>query len=301
MISMRLIAAAIILASVTPSGCVKEKKAEVPVTVMNKVGKVSLNSPGNALPIDAALHAGDRILTGEKSMVTLLFPENSAVRIYEKTEFTISGMGPAGTAGAGDTEFAANKGRAMLVIAKLSKSVSLRVKTPTAVASVRGTSFVVAVDDAAKKGAGASTDVKVLSGSVYVEANDRPQINSLVQAGEMVSVAGDSTDAEATAIPEKTLKELMAEKTDVGEMSGISQEPESKQEVKPDKKEKQAPVLKTERAIKEYYHKLEEVELDDGTTLIGAVIYQNTAVAKVHTPHGIVQVPTRSIKTIRMR
>lgn len=296
-----------ILAAIIPVviafGCVKEKKAEIPVTVLNKVGTVSLNIPGNDLRVDAALHVGDRILTGDKSMVTLSFPLDSAVRVYEKSEFIISVMGPAGTAGDDETEFIAKKGGALLVISKLAKPGSLRVKTPTAVASVRGTTFMVSVDDAEKSDAGPRTGVRVLSGTVHVAALNRPQLSCLVREGEMIEVSDVIPATDAKAIPKEKIDELIQEeaalkKTAAPEGSFLDDAPDdaARRIV-----EKPAPVLRTEKAIKEYYRKLEEVSLDDGTILVGAVIYQNASVARIHTIHGVIQVPTRSIKTIRMR
>ncbi|MBN1496487.1 MAG: hypothetical protein JXA07_06945 [Spirochaetes bacterium] len=59
-------------------------------------------------------------------------------------------------------------------------------------------------------------------------------------------------------------------------------------------------ILNSERAIRIYYHKLEEINLDDGTRLIGAVISQKDGIARIHTVHGVIEVPVKSIKTIRM-
>lgn len=300
------ITAALLLAAALSDGCVKEKKNEGPVTVVGKIGTVSLNAPGNELPINASLSAGDMILTGENSLVTLLFPEHSAVRVYETSVFTISKMGPAGTAAADDTEFAVEKGRALFIISKLAKPDSLRVTTPTAVASVRGTSFVVSVDERKESVAGPATGVTVLRGAVHVVVIKRPRVDCLVKEGEMLEVSDTTAPMEPTAIPKKALKELGEEEAALGKMSGRTEgtAPEVEKgaaETVKKAAEKPAPVLKTEKAIKEYYNKLEEVSLDDGTVLVGAVIYQNSSVARIHTPHGIIQVPTGSIKTIRMR
>ncbi|OHD64556.1 MAG: hypothetical protein A2176_08475 [Spirochaetes bacterium RBG_13_51_14] len=62
-----------------------------------------------------------------------------------------------------------------------------------------------------------------------------------------------------------------------------------------------APVLITHEQIKDYYHKLEEVNLDDGSRLIGAVIYQDRRIARIHTIHGVIEVPVKSIKGILIK
>jgi hypothetical protein len=58
--------------------------------------------------------------------------------------------------------------------------------------------------------------------------------------------------------------------------------------------------LKTDREIRNFYHKLEEINLDDGTRLVGAVISQDRRTARIHTVHGVIEVPLKSIRNIRM-
>lgn len=62
-----------------------------------------------------------------------------------------------------------------------------------------------------------------------------------------------------------------------------------------------APSLTTDSAIRKYYNKLEQVDLDDGTRLVGAVIYQDAVTVRIHTIHGIIDIPVTSIQRIRIR
>jgi len=62
-----------------------------------------------------------------------------------------------------------------------------------------------------------------------------------------------------------------------------------------------APSLITDSAIRKYYNKLEQVDLDDGTRLMGAVIYQDAVTVRIHTIHGIIDIPVTSIQRIRIR
>jgi hypothetical protein len=68
-----------------------------------------------------------------------------------------------------------------------------------------------------------------------------------------------------------------------------------------EKKETSAPDLKTDEQIKQYYHKLEEVYLDDGSRLVGAVVYQDNNVIRIHTVHGVIELPVKSVQTIKLR
>lgn len=279
---------------ISAAGCVKEKKEAAPIRLSDRLGTVSLNQRGKDAPVGTILKIGDRLFTGEKSMATLLMPDNSMIRVFEESEFRIIKMESAGDGGV-DTRLAVDRGRSMFVIEKLARGGKLSVITPTAVAAVRGTTFTVEVKDTK-----AITDLKVLRGSVYIEAKDEALVNSLVKDGEMIALSSTAVVDDKKPIPEKRLEELKEE-----EKAFIrdSDEPvqEAKKEVAPDKATPAPPVLKSEAAIKEYYHKLEEVNMDDGTILIGAVIFQNDKVAKIHTASGIIQVPTSAIRTIRMK
>jgi hypothetical protein len=283
------------------AGCVKVAKQAEPITVAATLGSVSLNQPGRELRPNAIVQVGDRIITGEKSMATLLMPDKSLVRIFEKSEFSILSQIAAGDGKEADTVLVLDKGRSMLIIQKLAKGDRLSVKTPTVVAAVRGTTFAVTVRESSRDGKSGATDVKVLSGSVYVEAKDKPQINSLVKEGEMIALSNETVIDDKKPIPEKTLIGLKEEEKDLGK--AVTGKPESgeKKEDASVKAGSTLPVLKTDAAIKEYYHKLEEVSLDDGSILVGAVIHQDASVARIHTSSGIIQVPTSSIKTIRLR
>ncbi|HOT46273.1 MAG TPA: FecR family protein [Spirochaetota bacterium] len=283
------------------AGCMKAARQAEPMTVSAILGSVSLNRPGSVLRPGDAVKAGDRIITGEKSMATLILPDTSLVRIFEKSEFTVSGRIAAGEGREADTVLSLDRGRTMLIVQKLAKGDRLRVKTPTAVAAVRGTTFDVSVREAPAKGTSGVTDVRVLNGTVYVEAKDKPQVSAMVSEGEMIALSNESVVEDKKTIPEKEMKELQEEEKDLGKAGTVQQETVKKKEETPARAGSTPPVLKTEAAIKEFYHKLEEVDLDDGTTLVGAVIFQNASVAKIHTSSGVIQVPTSSIKNIRMR
>jgi hypothetical protein len=283
------------------AGCVKVAKQAEPITVAATLGSVSLNQPGRELRPDAVVRVGDRIITGEKSMATLLMPDKSLVRIFEKSEFAILSQIACGDGKNADTVLALDKGRSMLIIQKLAKGDRLSVKTPTTVAAVRGTTFAVTFKESPDSAQSGVTDVKVLSGTVYVEAKDKPQINSMVKEGEMIALSKDAVADDKKPIPAKVMMELKEEEKDLGKAVTGQTEIEEKKEVAAVKAGSTPPVLKTEAAIKEYYHKLEEVSLDDGSILVGAVIHQDASVARIHTSSGIIQVPTSSIKTIRLR
>ena len=103
------------------------------------------------------LKAGDIIITGKKAVADLIFGESGVVRINENSRVTITSIADKSN---NNTEMNMDNGKVFLTLAKL-KGTGFKVKTPTAVASVRGTSFTVLSD---KKG----SKLSVVKGTVAV-------------------------------------------------------------------------------------------------------------------------------------
>lgn len=103
------------------------------------------------------LKTGDVITTGEKAVADLIYSTSGVIRISENSRVTIKSI--ADKTG-DDTVMDMDNGKVFLALSKLGNT-GFKVKTPTAVASVRGTSFTVVTD---KKGA----KLSVLKGTVAV-------------------------------------------------------------------------------------------------------------------------------------
>lgn len=294
-----------LLALAPGTGCKKERNKAAAFRVNAVVGQVSINVPGNDARIGALLRPGDRIITGSASMAILHMPERSGIKIYENTDFLITAARVDESGAASDARFDLDRGSAFLAIEKLARNRSITVNTPTAVASVRGTAFKVEVGMAGDGKTGSSTGVSVVNGTVEVAAKNAPGETRSVTEGRNVVMAGDRVVKDTKELAAGELRELKAQESEIGTSLDQPQDKKAKEvkEVREEKAEPQAapPLLKSEQAIREYYHKLEEVNLDDGSILIGAVIYQDTRVARIHTTAGVVQVPTGSIVTIRIR
>ena len=291
-----------ILALAYFAGCKKERKENAAFRVQAVVGQVSINVQGNDARIGALLRPGDRIITGNASMAILHMPGSTGIKVYENTDFLVTEARVDESGAATDARFDLDRGSAFLAIEKLAKSRTVTVNSPTAVASVRGTAFRVEVSGAGDGMKGPATGVSVLNGTVEVAARKAPGETRSVTEGRKVVMAGDGIVEDTKKIGAGELKELKAQES---EIEASLKQPQEKraEEIKEETVAPQAaqPVLKSEQAIREYYHKLEEVNLDDGSILIGAVIYQDTRIARIHTTAGVVQVPTGSIVTIRIR
>lgn len=283
------------------AGCKKDKQEAGIIRVQAVVGNVSINVQGNDARVGALLCPGDRIITGNDSMAIIQIPERSGIKIYENTDFRITAAHIGADGGVMDARFDLGGGRVFLSIEKLAKSRTIAVTTPTAVASVRGTSFMVAVGSAEDGQKEVTTGVSVVDGTVEVTAKNAPKETRTVTEGSAVVMAGNRVAEDTKNIAAGELKELKAQQSEIE--TSMKGEPDTKaKKVKNETAAQSAPpVLKSEQAIKEYYHKLEEVNLDDGSTLVGAVIYQDSRIARIHTTAGVVQIPTGSIVNIRMR
>lgn len=101
----------------------------------------------------------DDVLTTEKaSTIDVTMNGGGVLRVAENSKLVMSQIGK-------QSELKIEKGRMMLGLNKLGNDESLRIATPTAIASVRGTAFgISAMDDKSVK-------VAVLTGGVRVERN----------------------------------------------------------------------------------------------------------------------------------
>ncbi len=94
------------------------------------------------------LTSGERIKTGEKSFAVIKFKDNSMVRVREKTEVLVQGVQDGSSfSKSADVE----RGVIGFSIRKQQKGEEFRFSSPTAVASIRGTSGQFGAEDSSDK------------------------------------------------------------------------------------------------------------------------------------------------------
>ena len=158
--------------------------------------KISGSAGDKAASQGDELKAGDIIITGKKAVADLVFGTSGVVRINENSRITISSIADKSN---NNTEMNMDNGKVFLTLSKL-KGTGFKVKTPTAVASVRGTSFTVLSD---KKGA----KLSVVKGTVAVN----PVKDGTVIEDKTVAVeTGNKTDYIDKKIVEKIIMGEMA-------------------------------------------------------------------------------------------
>ncbi len=100
-------------------------------------GEASVIRADRTLPIQAGdtLQQGDQIRTASNGTVDLVVNNVAGYRALPDSESSIINADPS------DTSLGVSKGKIVINLSKLSKNSSFQVKTPTAIAAVRGTQF----------------------------------------------------------------------------------------------------------------------------------------------------------------
>ena len=309
--------------------CAKKEKFPITVFTVNGTAHRISNGVKTGLAAGDVIGEGDSIETGDKASVELLINVGSMVKIHSKTHFKVSKRKINDKGDLASAEFDLTSGRALFVMNKLLKGALVLVKTPTVVCSVRGTSFTV---QSATTGNNNISNVEVIGGVVNVayQDNDKPHSADIKGSECMTVTSGIATGEGAsrenvTAIKRplegQTLEALIKEVKQLYQRAIIVIEPmykdvpESIEEVKKDivkeititekidtdGQKTVVLVLKTEKQIRDHYNKLEQVYLEDGSVIVGAIISQAKTNARIHTTNGIISVPTDSINRVIMR
>ncbi len=153
---MKRLVPVIIAAIALTIGCSKFK-AEEYAMITFMIGDVTKNNA--AVQIGDLVMEKDMIRTGADSLCDIKIGE-SLVRVKQKTGIILSGL--VKRARVENTAIELNTGKILCKPKKLIKSESFLVKTPTAIAGVRGTQFSVEADS------NGTSRIKVFEGSVRV-------------------------------------------------------------------------------------------------------------------------------------
>ena len=118
-----------------------------------KVSKGSVQIERNgakiAAPVGASVMASDVIMTGADGSAGITFTDNSLVSVGPNSVFAIDKYQFDSTTHAGEFEGSLRKGRLAAISGKMVKQSpeSMKIRTPSAIMGVRGTEFVVQVDE----------------------------------------------------------------------------------------------------------------------------------------------------------
>ena len=270
----KVIITMIIIFSITNCGETKPKTKEGVFTFIK--GQVQLNS-AKAM-VGQKVKASDKVTTLEKSSAIIQFDEKVVLAVKASTEIDIQSL-TEGKEGKSVIDIAQNTGSTFSKVVK--NSANYKVKTPTAVAGVRGTSFEVSISGedtrvSLLKGAvevtGAKTDEKLElpeGHSVDVDKNSKIQVKKLLTEPEEERLTKLDSIAFAQQNEENELQPIQVEEKAITELDKkveIAAQPE-KEPVKVEVKDPNTLV-----GIKRRFGTLYEVKTTAGKTIIGAVL-----------------------------
>ena len=135
-----VLSAMAIPALASDAGLIKVSKGNV---------QIERNGAKMAAPVGASVQASDVITTGADGSAGITFTDNSLVSVGPNTVFAIDKYRFDSTTHAGEFEGSLKKGRLAAISGKMVKASpeSMKIRTPSAIMGVRGTEFVVQVDE----------------------------------------------------------------------------------------------------------------------------------------------------------
>ncbi|MEW6201188.1 MAG: FecR family protein [bacterium] len=195
--------------------------AEIKATLKDVKGTVEVKMPGEtkwtAAKENMKIGSGTTVKCMANSSAFVKWADGNVVKVYAMTTFELKSITaqPKKNAEKSNVEVTGGK-----ILAKAKKMMnaesSFEVKTPTAIAGVRGTDFAVEV------GENQATSVAVVSGEIAVLAEG---VEVVVTESLQTVIEMGQPPVEPTPIPPETLENLQ---TEVEEVSTVAAAPEEK-------------------------------------------------------------------------
>lgn len=305
MINKRNILLPVLMAVVIVSGCTKEVKIQNPIAVW-VIGEVTLQRASGSiatLEVGDRLQAGDEVMTSGYSHAAIQIGDTVMVKVDRNTTLSVSKL----MAGK-EHELFLKQGKVFSKVKRLTPGSEFRVKTPSIVAAVRGTSFSVSSGKAEQK-------VAVVEGLVQVKgkkADTGEEISKDAPAGKTVVV----TDK----VEERPIEE--AEKLEIKRVAIVPfiEKPESLKGKEYDKlinklseqddeigkkiekqveEKKKKEVPKTLTEVKQKYGRVDEITLYNGKVYRGVILGRGSTYS-ILTTGGKVYVPKKNVRSTRV-
>jgi hypothetical protein len=233
------------------------------------------------------------------SMAVLQFASAASITLKANSVLSIANLSK-NDSGKPVIELSQSTGSSFSKIAKGQSEFSI--KTPTAVAGVRGTSFELLV------GSGKSTQIKLLEGKVQVA---KPDATAEELAQAPVVEAGQKVEADATHVSKPT-EITEAEKSSLQAMNTVEIAPASGKVVVPESVEKYATGAATSASltetkpevkkltladIKAKYGRIAKIQTKNGKEYVG-YFNQQGAEMTIQTVDGQVSIPVASVQKV---
>ncbi len=222
------------------------------VKIFDKDGKEQ------AIKQDSFLLPDYKIETGKDSFADLQLTDGVLLRIKENSSLILRKIFVDSANGELYTDLDLNKGKIFAKVgSKLGKNSKFNVITPTVVASVRGTEFIV-------EETGKGTSTRVGDGSVEVTDLDDPDKQAVAESGEEINA--DGKDLKEDKLTEDEVKELQ---DDSATIQSITEEQRARiQEILKDFQENKARILQGLEDQKQRNKELIEGAKDENRKLL---------------------------------
>lgn len=255
-----------------------ELKAKVTFVMGDVKLKSSANDSGTKPEVGTLLSAGQTIVTGDKATIDLEFSHGSTLRIKGNTEIAVKRL--IENSGNITEEVSLKKGMLVANVTKQKQADNFNIVTPTVIAGVRGTRFLVEVNEDLSKPA--VTRVSVLDGSVGItkHKNEVPvtaepfEILESKESAQEVSSGGDFTRLAINTVDVRIIEERSGEGSDSSDVSNSGE---------------------TEKSLYAKYGRLEVLSLDGGSVVTGVITAMDENTFTVHTVKGFVKVDRKKV------
>lgn len=287
---------AVITGAVMFISCAKEMKKEIFISFFT--GSVTQTRSGSAVPVEVkgVAQEGDIFAIGEKSTLILQSSDGLVIRFESNTEAVISSISDITK-----REISLNKGKVLSSVEKLQKGHGYAVKTPTAVASVRGTQFLTEFT-------GTKSIVAVGKGIVNVKRTAGAADEKLVEKGNSAVVETEKAIVELREVNKVETLELSklentpvvqeVEKKTPDELKQIFNEIE-KTEIEINEQIKEETGL-TPAEMKAKYGRIDVITLYSGRTIQGVIISRGESY-RVLTTNGSITLKAKDVRRTDVR
>ncbi len=272
-------------------------------TILFPIGEVSIidyNKQSRPAGIGEIITINDIIVTGEKSQLTVQLGSDVLIKINENSNVEFKNI-----LDRNSTSMNLQTGSLIFKVKKLANNKGLKIKTPTAVASVRGTEFGVFYYNQVTK-------VAVKKGKVEVNTMGSPKIkkqNKVITENQTAVIMNKLETRQINIIETLTINKISSidfvepdnldNKELLNQKGGKEQETDEKIDKKIKAVEKM-PTSMTYNEIRKRYQRVDVVTLYSGKKIIG-VIYSRGTVYTIITPRGIIKIPLKQIKQTQIQ
>ncbi|HNW28563.1 MAG TPA: FecR family protein [Spirochaetota bacterium] len=243
---IRIFMVALLATSMALPTC--KKTAQDVITVQFSVGDVKIVSAGG----EKAARAGetvsfeDSIVTGASSFVDINFGTRGVIRLVENSRVKMTALKT--ETGTDQVQFDMDRGKILVVMAKLSKESGFSVKTRTTIAAIRGTSFMVVSDPNDSR-------IYVLKGKILVQ---------LAREGKLAAGIEKMLEADKKIVVSEDLAgEIIAGKK---QLEAVPMTPKESADIRKEIKEMKINEKLDQDALKEFNEITSEAEKKTGGT-----------------------------------